>query len=123
LVETWLAHTLVKTEGDANMSNEALTVGTNVKIAKGCKAFDLPKGVSARVIDVKELGKDFGYRVSVTLKILNGFKAGHIKTLEARHVNRLSDAVVRLSHARPSEYIEIVRHSGYQSMRVVETVK
>jgi hypothetical protein len=94
------------------MTNEALTIGTKIKLSKGCKAFDLPKGVMAQVVAVKELGKDFNYNVSVSLKILNGFKSGKTFTLEARHVNRLSDSVVRLSHAKPSEYIEVVRHSS-----------
>lgn len=86
-----------------------LVAGNKVKIVKGCKAFDLPKGVLAQVTEVKELGADFNYNVSVTLKFLNGFKSGQTKTLQARHPNRLADTCIRLSHARPSEFIEIVR--------------
>lgn len=87
----------------------ALTTGMKVKLVKGCKAFDLPKGISAQVVSVKELGPDYNYNVSVTLKFLNGFKSGQTKTLQARHPNRLKDDCVRLSHANPTQYIEIVR--------------
>jgi hypothetical protein len=90
------------------MANQIAT-GTKVKIVKGCKAFDLPKGVLAKVIEVKELGPDFNYNVSVTLKFLNGFKSGQTKTLQARHLNRLSDDVIRLGSSNPLNVIEIVR--------------
>jgi hypothetical protein len=84
-----------------------IAVGTKVKVTKGCKAFDIPKGVSAQVIDIKELGKDFNYNVSVTLKFLNGFRSGKTTTLQARHPNRLQDSIVRLSCANPLKFIEI----------------
>lgn len=85
-----------------------IAVGTRVKISKGCRAFDLPKGVSAKVIEVKELGAEFNYNVSVKLQFLNGFKAGKTRTLEARHPNRLKDGCVRLSNAS-LQFIEITR--------------
>jgi hypothetical protein len=84
-----------------------IAIGNKVKVLKGCKALDLPKGISVQVIEVKELGKEYNYNVSVTFKILNGFKSGTVKTLQARHPNRLQDAVVRLSHANPLNFIEV----------------
>lgn len=87
----------------------AITVGTRVLISKGCKAFDLPKGVSAQVISITELGAEYSHRVSVQLKFLNGFKAGKTMTLEARHRNRLSDHEIRLNRGNPIQNIEIIR--------------
>jgi branched-subunit amino acid aminotransferase/4-amino-4-deoxychorismate lyase len=84
-----------------------ITIGTKVKVLKGCKSFDIPKGVSVQVIDIKELGKEFNYNVSVTFKFLNGFRSGNTCTLQARHPNRLQDSCVRLSCANPLKFIEV----------------
>lgn len=86
----------------------ALTAGTKVKVAKGSNDLGISKGVSAMVVEVKELGSEYNYNVSVTLKFLNGFKAGKTFTLTAIHKNRLEDAQVRLRNIM-SRTIEVVR--------------
>jgi hypothetical protein len=85
-----------------------ITVGAKVKISKGCKALDIAKNVSAKVVAIKELGADYCYNVSVTLEFTNGYKAGRSKTLQARHPNRLQANVLRLLDADPTRAIEIV---------------
>ena len=90
------------------MTYAPLTVGTKVRVAKGCPTIDIPKGVSARVVAVKELGAEYGHNVSVSLTFLNGFRAGKTVTLTAHHKNRLGDAQVRLRDIM-SRTIELVR--------------
>lgn len=88
---------------------EALTVGARVQLVKGCKARGLDKGVSARVQSVTELGADYGHEVKVVLQPLNGFQAAKNFAFYARHINRLSDAIVRLNDGNPSHVIEVRR--------------
>ncbi len=87
----------------------AITVGTKVKIAKGLQSTYVTKGLSASVVEVVEMGAEWGHSVKVVLKMLNGFEAGKTKIFFARHKNRLADVSVRLNKGDPTKYIEIVR--------------
>lgn len=88
---------------------EALTVGMRVQLVKGCKARGLDKGISARIQSVTELGADYGHEVKVVLQPLNGFQASKNFAFYARHITRLSDAIVRLNDGNPSHTIEVRR--------------
>lgn len=86
-----------------------LTINGRIKIEKGCKARGIDKGCSAMVTAITELGPDYGHSVRVTFTMLNGFKSGKSVSFCARHMNRLSDAVIRLNDGNPSHVIEIRR--------------
>jgi hypothetical protein len=88
---------------------EALAVGTRVQLVKGCKARGLDKGITARVQSVTELGADYGHSVKVVLQPLNGFQTTRTFGFYARHINRLSDVIVRLNDGNPSHTIEVRR--------------
>ncbi len=47
--------------------------------------------------------------VRVTLQLLNGFGAGRVLSFSARHVNRLSDPIVRMNDGNPLHTIEVRR--------------
>lgn len=87
----------------------ALTVGSRVRLEKGCRALDLAKGTTAVIVEVRELGADYAHAVRVSFRFVNGFKAGKTVAMFARHVNRLSDPVVRLNNGDPTKAIELVR--------------
>lgn len=87
----------------------AIVATTIVKIAKGCRALDLPKGVSATVVSVTAMGAEYSHAARVVLRLRNGFRAGQTVTLWVRHPNRLGDACVRLNNGDPTKHIEIVR--------------
>lgn len=87
----------------------ALTAGTRVIIAKGCKAREVNKGVTALVKTITPLGAEYSHTVRVTLQLLNGFGAGRVLSFSARHVNRLSDSVVRMNDGNPLHTIEVRR--------------
>jgi hypothetical protein len=89
--------------------NTAIIAGTVIRVSKGCKAFGVDKGVSAKVLEVTPLGADYSHQVQVRLFFLNGFKSGKTITLTARHPNRMSDTSVRLHNGDPTKNIEIVR--------------
>jgi hypothetical protein len=86
-----------------------INAGSRVRIAKGCKAREIRKGVTAFVQAVEPLGAAFGHEVRVTLKLLNGFGAGRVVNFYARHTNRLSDPTVRLNDGNPLHVIEVSR--------------
>jgi hypothetical protein len=90
------------------MANE-IKVGDKLKVVKGSKNLDLPKGVSLRVTEITPMGADYSYSVKVRIQTLNGFGAGSFRTIYARHMNRLSDDVVALSGTMPSDRIQLVR--------------
>jgi hypothetical protein len=87
----------------------AIAAGTRVKIAKGCRALRLDKGVSALVLDVTAFGAEHAHAARLTLRLLNGFRSGELVTLWVRHPNRLADACVRLNKGNPLQFIELVR--------------
>jgi hypothetical protein len=86
----------------------ALVTGTRVVIVKGCNARDVVKGTHA-VVTVTPLGAEYGHSVRVTLQFLNGTGAGRLVPFYARHLNRLSDPVVRLNDGNPLHVVEIRR--------------
>lgn len=88
---------------------DAITAGTKVRIEKGCKAREVPKGLSATVESVTNLGADYGHSVRVVLKFRNGFIAGKTLVLYARHENRLSDALINLNDGNPLHKIVVKR--------------
>lgn len=88
---------------------QALAVGTRVRIEKGCKARSLDKGTTAQVTAIEPMGADYGHCVRVQFTMLNGFKAGKSFSFYARHVNRLSDPIIRMNDGNPSHTIEIRR--------------
>lgn len=86
-----------------------LTVGTRVRIEKGCAARGVAKNVTAQVTDVTPLGADYSYSVRVSLRLLNGFGAGKVVRLFASHPNRLADTVVNMNDGNPTHRIQVVR--------------
>lgn len=95
--------------GEARESDErrSLAVGDRVRVVKGCKPCGLDKGVTAAVKSIQPLGADYGHSVKVVLEPLNGFKAGKSLGFYARHLNRLSDPIVRMNDGNPSHTIEV----------------
>jgi hypothetical protein len=87
----------------------AITVGTRVRIEKGCKARGVNKGVSAKISAIEPMGADYGHCVKVALYLLNGFKSGKTVVFFARHANRLNDAVVNMNDGNPSHTIAVRR--------------
>lgn len=90
-------------------ATQALTVGARVRIEKGCAAREIAKNVSAKVAAIEPMGSDYGHCVKVSLFLLNGFKAGKTVAFYARHMNRLSDAVVTMNDGNPSHTIAVRR--------------
>ncbi len=82
-------------------TSSKITVGSSVKILKGCKARDIAKG-SAKIYDMVELGKEYGYSVRVVLSY-----NGRLIAFYARHPNRLADAQVSLNDGNPLHNIKI----------------
>lgn len=89
--------------------NKVLTVGTIVRIVKGCKARGIDKGCSAKISDVTLMGADYSHFVKIVFTMLNGFKGGKTLVFYARHENRLSDSIVRMNDGNPSHVIEVAR--------------
>lgn len=87
----------------------ALAIGTSIKIEKGCKARGVDKGCSAKVTEIVPMGAEYSHCVRVVLTMSNGYKAGKVFVFYARHMNRLSDYVIRMNDGNPSHTIEIVR--------------
>jgi hypothetical protein len=87
----------------------ALTINARVKIEKGCKARGIDKGCTAQVTSITPMGADYGHCVRVSFTVLNGFGAGKSYAFYARHINRLSDPVIRLNDGNPHHVIEIRR--------------
>jgi hypothetical protein len=94
---------------NTSTTSPALTPGNRVTIAKGCKAREVNKGVTALVKSVTPLGPEYSHQVRVTIQLLNGFLAGRNLSFYARHPNRLSDAVVRMNDGNPLHVIEVCR--------------
>jgi len=84
-----------------------LTVGTKVRIEKGCKALDVAKNTTATVVGVHQDGPDYGHTVTVVLQFRNGFLAGKKRGFTARHKNRLSDPLINLNDGNPLHRIQI----------------
>lgn len=78
--------------------------GQVVVVTKGCKARDIQKGSRGQVVAVTEMGVEYGHNVEVVLD----FGVRKVAFF-ARHVNRLSDAVVRLNDGNPLHVIEVQR--------------
>ena len=85
-----------------------ITVGTKVRIEKGCNALGITKGSTAQVKAVTELGAEYSHSVRVELHFLNSFASGKTFRLYARHINRLSDTFVNLNTGNPSHKIVAV---------------
>ena len=85
------------------MTTNTIQTNSRVRLTKGCKPLNLTKGSYAQVLEVKEMGADYGHFVRVTLRI-----AGKTYAMWSRHKNRLSDAVVRLHNGDPHKHIELV---------------
>ena len=88
---------------------ETISIGLKLQITKGCNARSITKGVSIRVLEIEPMGAEYSHSVKVRFQLLNGFGAGKTFVFYARHVNRLSDSIVRLNDGNPSHVIE-VRH-------------
>jgi len=84
-----------------------VTVGSKVKIEKGCRARDVSKGATAKVMSVEKMGAEYSHSVRVTLFFLNTFIAGKTLVFYARHENRLADAVINLNDGNPSHSIQV----------------
>ena len=79
-----------------------VTANSSIRITKGCKALGIVKDDIATVLEVRPMGADWGHSVRVTIKVLGGKTC----VLWARHMNRLSDDVVRLHNGAPTKNIE-----------------
>lgn len=86
-----------------------LSVGSRVVITKGCKDLGVTKGSTVIVTGVRELGPEYSYQVQVQLKFLNSFLSGKTISVSATHINRLSDASVRLHGLVAGKTIEVRR--------------
>lgn len=53
-----------------------LTVGSVVRVEKGCRALGIDKGTSATITEIRELGADYSHSVRVVLTFRNGFQSG-----------------------------------------------
>lgn len=84
-----------------------ISVGTKVKVEKGCKARGVSKGAVATVTAVQAMGSEYSHSVRVTLSFLNTFLSGKTLTFYARHENRLGDAIVNLNDGRPEHTIQV----------------
>jgi hypothetical protein len=92
-----------------NQKYAPISGGDRAMLVKGCKPCGLDKGITIQIKEVRPLGADYGHSVQVVLMPLNGFKAGKTMSFYARHVNRLSDPIVRMNDGNPSHTIEIRR--------------
>lgn len=81
-----------------------LTVGTIVRIVKGCLARGLRKGFTCRLEVVQPMGRDYSHMVKIRLCVLDTGKA---YGFWARHVNRLTDPVVALNDGNPNHKIQV----------------
>lgn len=82
-----------------------------MRIVKGNSADVIDKGCTARVSVIDELGPEYSHCVRVVLVMSNGFKAGKSFVYYARHINRLSDAVINLNTGNPLQTLKIERRS------------
>ena len=87
----------------------ALTANTRVRLEKGCKAREIDKGTTAKITEITPMGADYGHCVRVTFMMLNGFKSGKTFSFYARHMNRLTDPIIRMNDGNPLHTIEIRR--------------
>lgn len=85
----------------------ALTIGSKVKITKGCNARSVTKGATAVIKAVEPLGAEYGHQVKVSLYFLNSFASGKTMAFYARHPNRLADPEVRLNDGNPSHTVVV----------------
>jgi len=83
--------------------------GCIVYVRKGCKAFGITKGTTLEVTEVRPLGADYSHQVRVSFKVRvgRGFYGQYTFSLNARHINRLSDPFTRFHNGDPTENIEI----------------
>lgn len=85
-----------------------VTEQCSIRITKGCKTLGISKGDTATVVSVTQMGADWGHFVRVVIRTNS-----KVHTLWARHMNRLSDATVRLHNGDPTKHIEFfVRPAG-----------
>ncbi len=90
------------------MENKTLTVGSKVRIEKGCSHLGITKGSAAQIKSITEMGPDYSHSVRVELFFINSFASGKTFRLYARHINRLADASVNLNNGTPSHKITVV---------------
>lgn len=94
---------------NATPETNVLTINARVKIIKGCKAREIDKGCTAQITAITPMGADYSHSVRVTFTMISGFKSGKSFSFYARHMNRLSDPVIRMNDGNPSHTIEIRR--------------
>jgi len=87
----------------------ALTVGSKVRVVKGCNARRVTKGATVIIKAIEPLGADYGHQVKVTLWFQNSFLAGKTLSFYVRHANRISDVIVGMNDGRPEHRIEVCR--------------
>ena len=73
-----------------------------VRILKGCRARNVSIG-AATVLSVQLQGAEYGHSVRVVMHMPNNVN----QVWYARHVNRLSDAVVNLNDGNPLHMIKV----------------
>jgi hypothetical protein len=85
-----------------------ITTNSKVIVTKGSRSLLVDKGVSAQIQAIQPLGAEYGHKVRVTFKFLNGFKSGKVVTYYARHSNRLADTIIRFNNGDdPTNYFEV----------------
>jgi hypothetical protein len=82
----------------------AVMAGDVVTVFKGCAARRVTKGTTLRVVSVESLGAEFGHSVRVVVE--NRALRTH-QAWFARHINRLSDAVINLNDGNPFHTLKI----------------
>lgn len=100
----------VPTSNVATPMNTPITAGMTVTIAKGCKARDVVKGHTAKVMEVREMGAEYSHMVKLILEY-----RGRTLVFWARHKNRLSDDCIRMHDGNPFHNIEVKRCLGVPS--------
>ncbi len=78
-----------------------ITIGTSIKVSKGCRAYGVSKGDRGRVIFV-DVVPEYGTKVTVAFS-----KDSLPKVWWLRHAKWLENPTVRLNRGNPLQTIEI----------------
>lgn len=81
-----------------------ITIGSNLRITKGCKALGITKGDLVQVTRI-ESPSDDPHAVWITL----AGSSKLVKSMYVRYRKRLSDPVIRAHTGNPLNYIEFKR--------------
>lgn len=98
---------MMNTANDNTSKQASLAVGDHIKILKGCKARSITKNAIAKIVAIEALGADYSHSVRVFFRFQTSFLSGKTVSFYARHINRLSDAVINLNDGNPLHTIQV----------------